>query len=185
MRQILRFSMLSIFLILVSASNAQQSKKIYQESLNSIEEKYSADDNERLIKHLKAISTTNSVRESFFDKAEKFVKKNEPVLIIENSTSSEVYGYYGLMIGKRKSRYKGFYYKFYGNKSRCKRKKIRTVDLKPILSELANSDYDSIQKVSFPSELIIISYKNNKEWDFWIGKMPSSKVATFLNRVLN
>jgi len=150
-------------------------------SVDDINNRYSSINQYRyLLNHFNSISVKGSVREYFLNLIQSNSKMKTVFLIIENSTSGEVYSYRGIAFGKNGN---GKYYKldfqYYSGSVECKINRIK--DYKEVLNliEFFNlNEYDSLKEISFPSDLIILSYIGDyNKWNFRISPKPIEKLV--------
>lgn len=178
------FIVISIFCNLCFEIAQQEIPKL-DLSVKEINNRYSSNPRfTRLLDHFNSISEEDSNRNLFFENIKSQSKMSTVVLVFENSTSGEAYGYRGIAYGKdAKGKYYKLDYQYYSGTEKCKTYKIKhNKKLIDLLSELNTNEYDSLDKISFPSELIIISYRNDKgKWNYRISSRPSERLAFLIS----
>jgi hypothetical protein len=108
------------------------------------------------------------------------------LLLVEFSNAGETYSYYSVaLVLNSKGKAFGYSYQYYsGTEKSTLRKQKKDSDLRHFNLKVSNTEYDTLEKPEFPSDLVIVSFRDQTgTWNYRLSRQPTRNINEFLTRV--
>lgn len=151
---------------------------LYTNSITTINTRYVASEDVKVLAKFNQVSEVGAVRDRLYRQVLTDSKIIQPEIIIEYSSSGETFSYTTVVLGNdSQGNLCRLDYSFYSNKERIRVRKVRCIDeFKLKFERIAKIEFDDLTKTEFPSDLVILSYFNQGQWEYRISRTPTHDI---------
>ena len=108
------------------------------------------------------------------------------LVLVENSSSGETYSYYAVaLVVNSKGQAFSYTYQYYSGTEKSDLNKLKKKsDLGHFNILVEKQEYDTQEKEMYPSDLIIVSYRDSKgNWNFRLSRHPTKMIGDFIKNM--
>jgi len=178
-----------LVLLVIIYSPTFGQKEIYSitESGQQLTKRYSTSDSfENLLRHMSNISEKDGPRSVMISELTTKVKSDSILLLVENSSSGETYNYYAVaLVVNSMGRLFSYSFQYYSGTEKSTLTKIKKKSkLRHFNVNVSKDEYDTLEKVMFPSDLIIVSFRDSQgTWNYRLSGHPTKMIEDFIMKM--
>lgn len=164
-------------------------KDIYSitESVGQLTTRYSTSDSfDNLLRHMCNISEKDGPRSVMISELTNKTKIDSILLLVENSSSGETYSYYAVaLVTNSRGQAYSYTFQYYSGTEKSTLTKIKKKStLRYFNIDVSKDEYDTLEKVMYPSDLIIVSCRDSRgTWNYRLSGHPTKMIEDFIMKM--